>query len=119
MEECLFCKIANHEVPTETIVYEDDYVMAFNDLYPDAPVHVLVVPKIHIANYEEITEENEEYLIKIMRAIKEVARITGIDKDGYRIVNNCKEFGGQVINHLHFHVLGGAKLPVKMKWDEE
>ena len=109
MEECLFCKIANHKLPTEKIVYEDDYVIAFNDMYPDAPVHVLVVPKVHIANFEEVTDENFVYLEKIMKAIKEVAKITGINEKGYRIINNCKEDGGQVINHIHFHVLGGKK----------
>lgn len=113
MEECLFCKIANHKLPTEKIVYEDDYVIAFNDMYPDAPVHVLVVPKVHIANFEEVTDENFVYLEKIMKAIKEVAKITGINEKGYRIINNCKEDGGQVINHIHFHVLGGKKFETK------
>ena len=113
MEDCLFCKIASHEIPTEKIVYEDDYVMAFNDMYPDAPVHVLVVPKVHIANFEEVTDENFVYLEKIMKAIKEVAKITGINEKGYRIINNCKEDGGQVINHIHFHVLGGKKFETK------
>ena len=113
MEDCLFCKIANHKIPTEKIVYEDDYVMAFNDMYPDAPVHVLVVPKVHIANFEEVTDENFVYLEKIMKAIKEVAKITGINEKGYRIINNCKEDGGQVINHIHFHVLGGKKFETK------
>ena len=113
MEDCLFCKIANHKLPTEKIVYEDDYVMAFNDMYPDAPVHVLVVPKVHIANFEEVTDQNFVYLEKIMKTIKEVAKITGINEKGYRIINNCKEDGGQVINHIHFHVLGGKKFETK------
>ncbi len=113
MEDCIFCKIANHKMETEKIVYEDEYVMAFNDMYPDAPVHVLVVPKIHIANFEEITDENFEYLERIMKAIKEVSKVTKINEKGYRIVNNCKEYGGQVVNHLHFHVLGGKKFETK------
>lgn len=118
MEDCIFCKIASHDIPTEKVVYEDEYVIAFNDLNPEAPVHVLVIPKIHIANFDEVNENNFVYLEKIMKAIKEVARITGINEKGYRIINNCKEDGGQVINHIHFHVMGGTKLPNKMKWED-
>lgn len=114
MEDCIFCKIAKHEIPTEKIVYEDGYVMAFNDLNPEAPVHVLVVPKMHISNFDDVDEENFVYLEKIMKAIKEVGKITGISEKGYRIINNCKEYGGQAINHLHFHVIGGTKLSSKI-----
>ena len=118
MDDCIFCKIARHDIPTATIVYEDNYVMAFNDLNPDAPVHVLVIPKVHIENFDEVNDENFVYLEKVMKAIKEVAKNTGINEKGYRIINNCKEDGGQVINHMHFHVMGGAKLPTKMKWED-
>ncbi len=115
MSDCIFCKIASKEIKTDKIVYEDEYVMAFNDLNPEAPVHVLVIPKVHISNFEDVTDDNFIYLEKIMKAIKKVTEITGINEDGYRIVNNCKENGGQEINHLHFHVLGGEKLSNKMK----
>ncbi len=118
MNDCIFCKIANHEIPTDKIVYEDDYVMAFNDLNPEAPVHVLIVPKVHISNFDELDDNSILYFEKVLRAVKEVASITGINEKGYRVINNCKEYGGQVINHLHFHVLGGTKLPNKMKWDD-
>ena len=110
MEDCIFCKIANHEVATSNIVYEDEYVMAFDDINKEAPVHVLVVPKKHIANFEELNDETMVYFEKILKAIKIVAEKTGINEKGYRIINNCKEDGGQVVNHLHFHVLGGKKL---------
>lgn len=110
MEDCIFCKIANKEVKTDNIVYEDEYVMAFDDLNKEAPVHVLIIPKIHIPNFEEITEENFIYLEKIMKAVQKITKITGVNEKGYRIMNNCKEDGGQVINHLHFHLLGGKKL---------
>ena len=118
MEDCIFFKIASHEIKADTIVYEDDYIIAFNDLNPEAPVHVLVVPKVHIENFDEINDANFIYLEKIMKGIKEVAKITGINEKGYRIINNCKEYGGQEINHIHFHVMGGTKLPNKMKWEE-
>lgn len=110
MEDCIFCKIAKKEIKVDTVVYENEYVMAFNDLNPKAPVHVLVIPKVHIANFEEITDENFIYLTEIMKSIKEIARLTGINEKGYRIINNCKEDGGQEVPHLHFHVLGGTKL---------
>ena len=109
MEECLFCKIVKGEVNSKT-VYENDYVLAFNDINPIAPIHVLIVPKIHIQDLNSIDTNNLKYVEEIMLAIKEVARITGVVESGYRVVSNVGEDGGQVVPHLHFHLLGGKSL---------
>lgn len=111
--DCLFCKIANKEIDSK-IVYENDYVIAFNDINPVAPVHVLVIPKIHIKDLNEVSEENITYIKEAMLAIKEIAKITGVYESGYRVVSNIGEDGGQVVPHLHFHVLGGATLGTKV-----
>ena len=111
--DCLFCKIANKEIDSK-IVYENDYVMAFHDINPIAPVHVLVIPKIHIKDLNEVSEENMTYIKEVMLAIKEVAKITGVYESGYRVVSNVGEDGGQVVPHLHFHVLGGKTLGTKV-----
>ena len=113
MGDCLFCKIANKEIDSK-IVYENDFVIAFNDINPVAPVHLLVIPKIHIKDLNEVENENEKYIIECMKAIKEVAKITKIDKEGYRVISNTGENGGQVIPHLHFHVIGGKNLGDKL-----
>lgn len=113
MSDCLFCKIVNKEIDSK-IVYENDFVIAFNDINPVAPVHVLVIPKIHIKDLNEVGNENEKYIIECMKAIKEVAKITKIDKEGYRVISNTGENGGQVIPHLHFHVIGGKNLGDKL-----
>ena len=107
--ECLFCKIINKEIPS-TIVYEDDDVLAFNDINPEAPVHVLVVPKKHIASFNELTEADGALLTKIMLVIQKIAKDQNIADAGYRIVNNCGEQGGQTVGHLHFHLLGGREM---------
>ena len=108
MDDCIFCKIINKEVPA-TIVYEDDNIIAFNDIRPVTKIHVLVVPKKHIQDLPSV--ENDETLNQINSAIKEVAKIKGMDKDGYRVIINVGENGGQAVPHLHFHILGGQKLP--------
>lgn len=113
MSDCLFCKIVNKEIDSK-IVYENDFVIAFNDINPVAPVHVLVIPKIHVKDVNEVGNENEKYIIECMKAIKEVAKITKIDKEGYRVISNTGENGGQVIPHLHFHVIGGKNLGDKL-----
>lgn len=113
MSDCLFCKIVNKEIDSK-IVYENDFVIAFNDINPVAPVHVLIIPKIHVKDLNEVGNENEKYIIECMKAIKEVAKITKIDKDGYRVISNTGENGGQVIPHLHFHVIGGKNLGDKL-----
>jgi len=109
MEDCLFCKIIKGEINSK-IVYENDYVLAFNDINPIAPIHVLIVPKIHIQDLNSVDINNLKYVEEIMLAIKEVARITGVAESGYRVVSNVGEDGGQVVPHLHFHLLGGKSL---------
>lgn len=109
-EDCIFCKIINNEIPS-TRVYEDDTIIAFNDINPIAPVHILVVPKVHINSLMEL--ENNELLIHILEVIKQIAKEQGIDKDGFRVVTNIGENAGQEVKHIHFHILGGTKLGVK------
>ncbi|HHY64105.1 MAG TPA: histidine triad nucleotide-binding protein [Clostridiaceae bacterium] len=109
MENCIFCRIIKGEIPS-TKVYEDEYVVAFKDIKPVTPVHVLVVPKTHIGSLEGLNDGNIENVVHIHRAIKKVAEITGISKDGYRVIVNCGEGAGQTVFHLHYHILGGTKL---------
>ncbi|MBN2285605.1 MAG: histidine triad nucleotide-binding protein [Tissierellales bacterium] len=111
MNECLFCKIANKEIPS-TIVYENDYVIAFEDISPEAPVHVLVIPKKHIASLNDINIENSVYIAKIFEAISIISREQGINETGYRIVSNCGKDAMQTVEHVHFHLLGKRSL----KW---
>ncbi len=113
MDDCLFCKIIKGEIPSDK-VYENDYVLAFNDIHPVAPVHVLVIPKIHIKDYNGLNEENIEYIAKVQLAIKEVAKICNISENGFRVICNTGENGGQVVKHMHFHVVGGIKLGPKI-----
>jgi histidine triad (HIT) family protein len=108
MSDCIFCKIANKEIPSQ-IIYEDDSVLAFNDIEPQAPVHVLVVPKKHIKDITSLSEADFNIIDKIFKAINKIAQEKGID-DGFRIVNNCGEKGGQSVHHLHFHLLGGRQM---------
>lgn len=109
MEDCLFCKIVNGTIPSSK-VYEDAEVVAFDDIHPMAPVHVIVIPKKHIPTLLDVTAENMNAVNAMVASALEVARIKGIDKRGFRTVINCNEEGGQVIFHLHMHVLGGKKL---------
>lgn len=105
--DCIFCKIVNGEIPS-TKVYEDETVYAFNDLSPQAPVHVLVIPKEHITSAADITEENSAVVAHIFEVIAKIAKEKGLD-DGYRIVNNCGDSAGQTVKHLHFHLMGGRE----------
>ncbi len=107
--DCIFCKIANKEIPTQ-FVFENENMVAFKDLAPQAPVHILAVPKVHIASMNEITEENSHILADIFEAINEIAESEGIKDSGYRVISNCGEDGCQSVGHLHFHILGGRKL---------
>lgn len=107
--DCLFCKIIAGEIPSSK-VYENEYVYAFRDINPMAPVHVLVVPKEHICCADEVSENNSIYVAKIFEAIPTIAKELGLT-NGYRIINNCGEDGCQSVKHLHFHILGGKKLP--------
>ena len=111
--DCIFCKIAAGEIPS-TKVYEDDTVLAFKDINPLAPVHILVIPKTHIESVAEITAENSAVVAHIFEVIAKIAKEQGIDKDGFRVVSNCGENGCQSVKHLHFHILGGKKLEVSM-----
>ncbi|MEM4367676.1 MAG: histidine triad nucleotide-binding protein [Candidatus Anstonellales archaeon] len=108
MEGCIFCKIVNKEIKSE-IVYEDNKFVVFRDINPQAPIHLLVVPKQHLENISTITEENEAWLQGIFSVIKNVAEKLGILKEGYRVVVNNGKNAGQEVNHLHFHVLAGRK----------
>lgn len=107
--DCIFCKIANKEIPS-TVVYEDEDVLAFNDLNPEAPVHILVVPKKHISSLDAASAEDQQLLGKILLSIQKIARQQGIAESGYRVVNNCGEQGGQTVMHLHFHLMGGREM---------
>ena len=111
-KDCIFCKIISGDIPS-TKVYEDEYVYAFRDINPQAPVHVLVVPREHICDTGAIDEGNSVYVAKCFEAIAKIAKAEGLDK-GYRVISNCGEDGGQSVLHLHFHILGGLKLGEKM-----
>ncbi len=106
---CVFCKIVKGEIPAK-VVYEDEKVMAFHDINPQAPVHVLVIPKEHIPTVNDLKEERKELIGHIFTVIKEIAKELGIAESGYRVLVNCNRDGGQEIYHLHFHLLGGAPL---------
>ena len=109
MDDCIFCKIANKEIPS-TIVYEDDRGIAFNDLNPVAPVHILVVPKKHMTDILNVEKEDMKYIEAVVEAIQKITKEKGIAESGFRIVNNCGEDGGQTVKHIHFHIIGGEKL---------
>ncbi len=113
MDHCLFCRIIKGEIPSAK-VYEDEHVVAFKDIHPAAPVHVLVVPKMHIDSLEGLNEENLNQVVPIHRAILEVAKVMGINESGYRVIVNCGEGAGQTVLHLHYHVLGGVKMGEKI-----
>lgn len=109
MEDCIFCRIVNGQIPSSK-VYETDRVLAFDDIHPMAPVHVIVVPKMHIPTLMDVTPERIHEMEALLTGVQEVARIKGIDRKGFRTVINCNREGGQVVFHLHIHVLGGLKL---------
>ena len=107
-DDCIFCKLANGDIPTD-MVYEDDKIAVFRDTAPQAPVHMLMVPKIHVASLDDLTEENAELMGYMMLKIKDVCAQEGLE-NGYRVVNNCGEDGFQTVKHLHFHLIGGLKM---------
>ena len=113
MENCSFCKIVKGEVPSEK-VYEDDKVLAFKDINPATPIHVLVIPKKHYENVLDVKEEDKEIIADIFQAINKIAEKLGVEKDGFRIISNCGKDAGQEVMHLHFHLLGGRKLGAKI-----
>lgn len=106
---CIFCKIINGEIPS-TKVYEDDKVLAFNDINPVAPMHALVIPKKHYESILEIDDKDMDIIGHIHRVIKQIVTEKGYDKTGFRIINNCGDDGCQEVKHIHFHVLAGKKL---------
>ena len=107
METCIFCKIIKNEIPSSK-VYENDDILAFKDINPQAPVHIIVIPKKHIENILELNDES--LLTKIHKAIKEIVKEQNLDKQGFRLVTNTGEDACQTVKHLHFHILGGDKL---------
>ena len=112
MSNCLFCRIVAGEIPS-TKVYEDETVLAFRDIAPQAPTHILVIPKAHIASVAEINADNSGVVSHIFEVIAKVAEAEGLT-DGYRVVSNCGDHAGQTVHHLHFHILGGRELTLEM-----
>lgn len=108
---CLFCEIIEGNVPS-TKVYEDDMILAFKDINPVAPVHIIVVPKEHMESANDVNENNSKYVAHIFEKMPEIAKSQGIES--YRIINNCGEDAGQTVKHLHFHLIGGVKLGEKI-----
>ena len=109
---CLFCKIIAGDIPS-TKVYEDETVFAFRDIAPQAPTHILVIPKEHISGCNGVTAENSAVVAHIFEVIPQIAKAEGLD-NGYRVVSNCGDDAGQTVHHLHFHILGGKKLALEM-----
>jgi len=110
--DCIFCKIANGEITTD-FIYENETVVAFNDLHPAAPTHILFVPKKHYATFNDVSDD-DSIMSEIARAIRKVAKKLGLSERGYRVVTNVNREGGQVVYHLHVHMLGGRALEDKM-----
>lgn len=113
MEDCVFCKIIKGEIPSEK-VYEDEEILAFRDVHPAAPIHILVIPKRHIAMLTDLTSEDEAMVGKIYTTINKIAKQEGFEKQGYRVITNCGKDSGQEVMHIHFHILGGKKLGDKI-----
>ena len=112
MANCIFCMIAEGTIPS-TKVYEDDRILAFRDINPMAPTHILVIPKEHIPSVDGITAENSAVVAHIFEVIPQIAKAENLEQ-GYRVVSNCGEHAGQTVHHLHFHILGGKQLSIEM-----
>ena len=112
MNDCLFCKIVAGVIPS-TKVYEDETVLAFRDIAPMAPTHILVIPKVHIASVAEVTAENSGVVAHIFEVIAQIAKAEGLE-EGFRVVSNCGPHAGQTVHHIHFHILGGKQLSLEM-----
>lgn len=108
---CIFCEIIEGNIPS-TKVYEDDKILAFKDINPVAPVHIVVVPKIHIEGANDVSADNSSYIASIFEKIPEIAKSQGIDS--YRIINNCGDDAGQTVKHIHFHIIGGVNMGEKL-----
>ena len=113
MNECLFCKIIAGEIPSDK-VYEDENILAFRDIQPAAPIHILVIPKKHITSLAHIESEDKEIIGKIYEVINKIAEEQGFKDNGYRVIVNCGKDGGQEVMHLHFHLLAGKELGEKI-----
>ena len=113
MEDCIFCKIINKQIPSQ-ILYEDEEIIAFKDIEPVAPVHVLVLPKKHITSVMDLSEEDQQIVGKIYSVIKKLAIELGVNEEGFRVVTNCGDNAGQTVKHIHFHLIGGKKLSLTM-----
>lgn len=109
MSECLFCQLINRDIPAN-IVYEDDQVLAFEDIHPQAPVHRLIIPKQHIASINDLDTANKELIGHMTLVAKQLATDENLANDGYRLVFNCNEQGGQTVFHIHLHLLGGRSM---------
>lgn len=113
MEDCIFCKIIKGEIPSNK-VYEDENVLAFHDINPAAPIHILVIPKKHISMLTDLKEEDERLIGKIYTTINKIAEKEGFKEEGYRVIANCGKDSGQEVMHIHFHILGGKVLGDKI-----
>lgn len=113
MDDCIFCKIVKGEIPSEK-VYEDEKVLAFKDINPVTPIHVLVIPKKHFKDVLDVKEEDKEIIADLFQSINKIAKILGIEENGFRVINNCGKDAGQEVMHLHFHLLAGRKLGAKI-----
>jgi histidine triad (HIT) family protein len=107
--DCLFCKLTEGSIPSKK-VFENDRVLAFHDIAPAAPVHILIIPKKHIATMNDVTEEDDALIAELFTVARQIAKEQGIAESGYRLVNNCNSEGGQVVYHLHIHLLGGHQM---------
>ncbi|WP_166243713.1 histidine triad nucleotide-binding protein [Paenibacillus turpanensis] len=107
--DCIFCKIVEGTIPSKK-VFENEYVVAFHDIQPAAPVHILIIPKKHIPTMNDVSDEDAAVIAEIFKAARTIAKEQGIAENGYRLINNCNADGGQVVYHLHIHLLGGEKL---------
>lgn len=113
MSDCIFCKIANKEINSD-FVYEDDEIIAFKDINPQAPIHILVIPKKHIESIIDLTDEDEMFVGKMYTAVRKIAKKLNIEESGFRLIVNCGKDAGQEVPHLHFHILAGKKLGTKI-----
>lgn len=113
VSDCIFCQIALGKIPSE-IAYQDDELMAFKDIHPLAPVHLVIIPKVHLRNLNDVTSENEPLIGHLFGVIRRLAEEFGVAESGYRVVTNTGTDGGQVVGHLHFHILGGQALNARI-----
>lgn len=109
MSDCLFCKILDGEIPCDR-VYENDHVIAFRDVNPQAPTHILVIPRTHISTVNDLTADDKNIVGEMMLAAQAIAKQEGIEDDGYRLIMNCNEGAGQTVFHIHLHILGGRRM---------